>query len=94
MRARRTELQQYDPGVRAARYLTEAKEGVDSARHCDLVDGDFVKERITAWSPKEGYSIAVYEGGDAFAPYQSLQARFILTGARTGCIRMSLGSKK
>lgn len=84
-------VQQYDPGVTAARYLTEAKEGVDAARHCDLVGGDFVKERITAWSPKEGYSIAVYEGGDAFAPFQSQQGRFILTGAQgRTTVRMEL----
>ncbi len=84
-------VQQYDPGVTAARYLTEAKEGVDAARHCDLVDGDFVKERITAWSPEEGYSIAVYEGGNAFAPFQSQEGRFILTDAQGGtAVRMEL----
>ena len=74
-------IQHYDPGVTNAYYISDAKEGVGAARHCDLQVGGYVKERATEWNAGNSYSIEVYEGGEAFAPFERQAARFVLQSA-------------
>lgn len=73
-------IQNYDPGVTNAYYISDTKEGVGAARHCDLEVGGYVKERAIEWNAGDSYSIEVYEGGEAFAPFEKQEARFVLQG--------------
>ena len=59
-------VQEYDGGVAKAFYVSEEREGIGAARHCDLPDGTYVRERIVDWRGGEGYTINVYEDGTEF----------------------------
>ena len=76
-------VQHYDPGVTNAYYLSEAKEGIGAARHCDLLDGGYVKERITDWIPGEAIEMSVYEGTD-IDMFENQDARFTLQDSGQG----------
>jgi hypothetical protein len=54
-------VQTYNPFIQRARILTEARAGIGVTRQCDLVDGTFVRERVTAWHEGDGYSILITE---------------------------------
>ena len=43
-------------------YTSEAKEGLEAARHCDFPDGGYVNERVIEWKPGEGFTLDIYEG--------------------------------
>ena len=73
-------VQHYGPGVTEAYYISDTKEGVGAARHCDLEVGGYVNERATEWNAGDSYVIEVYEGGEAFAPFEKQSARFVLRG--------------
>jgi hypothetical protein len=46
---------------------------------------------MSDWRKRRGWSDSTPEGGDALAPFQSQQGRFILTGAQGGTtVRMEL----
>ncbi len=71
-------VQNYDPMVVNAFYTSDIQEGVGSSRQCDLPEGGYVKERITAWHPGEGYSLDVYEDGEPDSPLENQVAHFAL----------------
>lgn len=73
-----TTIQHYDPMVIQAHYTSYEKEGIGASRHCDLPEGTYVKERITAWQPGQGYTLDVYEDGMPESPFASQQAQFSL----------------
>ena len=77
-------MKDYDAGVVQAYYISEPKIGVGIARHCDLIDGGYVRERVTEWKPGEGYAITVYEGSEVIAPFESQNAIFTLRNAEDG----------
>ena len=71
-------VQNYDPIVVNAFYTSDIKEGVGASRQCDLPEGGYVKERITAWNPGEGYSLNIYEDGEPDSPFENQAAHFAL----------------
>ena len=76
-------VQRYDSGVSKAFYVSEELEGVGAARHCDLPDGTYVRERIVDWREGEGYTINVYEDGTEF-PMSDQTAEFTLQDSADG----------
>ena len=85
-------VKHYDAGVVQAYYISEAKLGVGTARHCDLIDGGYVRERVTEWKPGEGYVITVYEGSEVIAPFESQNAMLMLRDTKEGTsVSMELG---
>jgi uncharacterized protein YndB with AHSA1/START domain len=54
-------VQQYNPTVLSARYLTEQRGGVGAARECRIKPKGVVKERVTAWTPQTAIEIELYE---------------------------------
>ena len=85
-------VQYYDAGVVQAYYISERNLGVGAARHCDLIDGGYVRERVTEWKPGEGYAITVYEGSEVIVPFESQNAIFTLRDAEEGTsVSMELG---
>ena len=79
-------VQQYDPMVIHAHYTSDVKEGVGASRHCDLPEGSYVKERITAWQPGQGYTLNVYEDGMPDSPFMTQDARFSLAENGQGTV--------
>lgn len=54
-------VQDYSPGVAAAQYTTEAREGVGAGRHCDLQGPPgWVEERIVEWQEGESMTIEIF----------------------------------
>lgn len=89
-------VQDYDPFVRRAYFLTEARVGVGAARHCDVIDGTFVRERVTEWREGDGYSITVDEDNQADFPLTDQALEFHLgerDGGTTVEARFSYGLK-
>lgn len=54
-------VQYYNPMVKSTRYISQDREGVGAARHCDLNPKGYVKERVTAWEPKKAIALEAYE---------------------------------
>ena len=52
----------WNPALANSYYTSEAKEGLDVARHCDFPDGGYVKERALEWNPGESFKLEIYEG--------------------------------
>jgi uncharacterized protein YndB with AHSA1/START domain len=71
-------VQNYDPFVVNSFYTSDIKEGVGASRQCDLPEGGYIKERIIAWNPGEGYSLNVYEDGEPDSPLENQYAHFTL----------------
>ena len=59
----------WNPFLSNSYYTSEAKEGLEAARHCDFPDGGYIKERILEWKPGEAYTTEFYEGTVPFASY-------------------------
>ncbi|MCH8870198.1 MAG: SRPBCC family protein [Chloroflexi bacterium] len=43
----------WNPTVAKSYYISEAKEGVGSSRHCEFWDGGYVKECATQWEAEK-----------------------------------------
>ncbi len=71
-----TTVQNYSPGVAAARYTSRHHEGLDARRHCDLRPKGHVEERIVAWQDGEAYTIEIYDGS---LPLREAFGHFSLT---------------
>ncbi len=57
----------WNPFLSNSYYTSEAKEGLEAARHCDFPDGGYVKERTLEWKPGEAFTLDIYEGTVPFA---------------------------
>ena len=57
----------WNPVLSNSYYTSEAKEGLEAARHCDFPDGGYVKERTLEWKPGEAFTLDIYEGTVPFA---------------------------
>ena len=77
-------VQNYDSMVINAFYTSDIKEGVGASRQCDLPEGGYIKERITAWHPGEGYSLFVYEDSEPDSPLENQVAHFALAENEQG----------
>ena len=52
----------WNPALAGSHYTSEAKEGLEAARHCDFPDGGYVKERTLEWNPGESFKLELTEG--------------------------------
>ena len=52
----------WNPALTGSYYTSEAKQGLEAARHCDFPDGGYVKERVLEWNPGESFKVEIYEG--------------------------------
>ena len=52
----------WNPALASSRYTSEAREGLEAARHCDFPDGGYVKEHTLEWNPGESFKLEIYEG--------------------------------
>ena len=57
----------WNPFLSNSYYTSEAKEGLEAARHCGFPDGGYVKERTLEWKPGEALTLDIYEGTVPFA---------------------------
>jgi hypothetical protein len=51
-------------GVKDAHYLDGKRNGVGTARHCDLTDGGYIVERVTHWEDGSGFTYVIDEAKD------------------------------
>ena len=54
-------VQQYNPNVVSAKYISVNQKGVGAARQCDLGKDGVVKERVTEFKENESISMELYE---------------------------------
>ncbi|MBI3525451.1 MAG: SRPBCC family protein [Betaproteobacteria bacterium] len=54
-------VQHYNAGIKHAKYITVAREGIGASRHCDLKPKGWVKERVIAWEPQNAMTMELYE---------------------------------
>ncbi len=52
----------WNPALAGSHYTSEAKQGLEAARHCDFPDGGYVKERALEWNLGESIKLEIYEG--------------------------------
>ncbi len=73
----------WNPLLSNSYYTSEAKEGLEAARHCDFPDGGYVKERTLEWKPGEAFTLDIYEGT---VPFASAHGRYSLVDDGDGTI--------
>ena len=73
----------WNPFLSNSYYTSEAKEGLEAARHCDFPDGGYVKERTLEWKPGEALTLDIYEGT---VPFASAHGGYSLVDDRDGTI--------
>jgi carbon monoxide dehydrogenase subunit G len=66
-------VQEYNPLVASARYLTDKHEGVGAARRCELKPKGWVEERIWDWNPPHviGLEVAASEWPIVFMKWRT-----------------------
>jgi uncharacterized protein YndB with AHSA1/START domain len=74
-------LDRYDPGVTKSEIVTSSREGLGSARRCDLKPGGWFKEKVADWKPNESLSFELFE---CTLPVRSLKHSYTLTPERSG----------
>jgi len=73
----------WNPLLANSHYTSEAKEGLEAARHCDFPDGGYVKERTLEWKPGETITLEIYEGT---VPFTTATGSFSLVEDGDGTI--------
>jgi uncharacterized protein YndB with AHSA1/START domain len=75
-------LERYDPGIAKSEIVTASREGLGSARRCDLKPGGWFKEKVADWRPNEALSFELFE---CSLPVRRLKHSYTLTpdGAAT-----------
>ncbi|MBI5283971.1 MAG: SRPBCC family protein [Chloroflexi bacterium] len=76
-------VQNYSPGVSAARYTSQHREGVGASRHCDLEPKGYVEERTVSWDEGRAYTIEIFDGTPLMI-MKEVFAHFSLAGAERG----------
>ena len=59
----------WNPTIAKSYYISDAREGVGASRHCDFLDGGYVKERATEWESGGLIRLNIYEGSVPFDDY-------------------------
>ena len=54
-------LDHYDPDVAKSEIVTSSRDGLGSARRCDLKPGGWFKEKVADWTPNESLSFELFE---------------------------------
>src|SRR5216684_4279832 len=54
-------LDQYDPGIKKSEVVSVPREGLGSARRCDLTPGGWFKEKVVAFQPHESLTFELFE---------------------------------
>ncbi len=74
-------LDRYDPGVTKSEIITAMRDGLGSARRCDLKPGGWFKEKIADWKPHESLSFELFE---CTLPVRRLKHSYQLTKDASG----------
>lgn len=53
----------YGPGIEASRIINDIPRGLGAMRECVLDDGGIVQERITAYQPRQGFTVEMIDFG-------------------------------
>lgn len=69
-------LDRYDPGIKKSEVVSPSKEGLGSARRCDLTPGGWFKERVVAFEPNESLAFELFE---CTLPVRRLRHSYTLT---------------
>lgn len=54
-------LARYDPGVKHVEVVSDQRDGLGSARRCDLAPGGWFKEKVSDWKPHEAIAFELFE---------------------------------
>jgi ligand-binding SRPBCC domain-containing protein len=76
-------LAQYDPGIERAEIISPERDGLGSARKCELKPGGWFKERVAEWVPSESIAFELFE---CTLPVRSLQHRYTLSRQQGGTL--------
>jgi len=76
-------LDQYDPGVKKSEIVSPSREGLGSARKCDLVPGGWFKERVSEWMPHQALAFDLFE---CTLPVRRLKHSYVLTPEDGGTV--------
>ncbi|HEY2406155.1 MAG TPA: SRPBCC family protein [Polyangiaceae bacterium] len=79
--ARLDGLAEYDPAIAEARIETRERSGLLAERRCELKDGNWFRERVTAWEPERALAFELCE---CSFPVRSLAHRYQLTTENGG----------
>jgi ligand-binding SRPBCC domain-containing protein len=69
-------LDRYDPGVKKSEIVSPSREGLGSARKCDLTPGGWFKEKVSDWQPHEAIAFELFE---CTLPVKRLKHSYTLT---------------
>ncbi len=69
-------LDQYDPGIKKSEVVSVPREGLGSARRCDLTPGGWFKEKVVAFQPHESLTFELFE---CTLPVRRLKHSYTLT---------------
>ncbi|MGH9659438.1 MAG: SRPBCC family protein [Bryobacteraceae bacterium] len=76
-------LDPYDPGITKSEIVTPSREGLGSARRCDLTPGGWFKEKVADWRPNESLSFELFE---CTLPVRRLKHSYTLTPDGSGTL--------
>jgi ligand-binding SRPBCC domain-containing protein len=76
-------LERYDPGVQKSEVVSPTREGLGSARRCDLEAGGWFKEKVTDFKPHEAIAFELFE---CTLPVRRLKHSYTLRGDGKGTL--------
>ena len=79
--ARLDALAEYDPALAESRIETRERSGLGAERRCELKDGNWFRERVTAW---QTHNALAFELCECWFPLRSLAHRYVLTPENGG----------
>jgi len=74
-------VQHYNSGIKHAKYISAAREGIGASRQCDFNPKGWVKERVIAWEPQQAVTMEFYE---STLPIEFMRWRTALAPDGTG----------
>jgi len=76
-------LERYDPGIKNSEIVSPQKDGLGSARRCDLAPGGWFKERVSEWRPNEALAFELFE---CTLPVRKLEHRYVIAPEGDGTL--------
>jgi ligand-binding SRPBCC domain-containing protein len=76
-------LDRYDPGIEKSEVVSPTREGLGSARRCNLEAGGWFKEKVSDWKPHEAIAFELFE---CTLPVKRLKHSYTLTRDEGGTL--------
>ena len=80
----------YVPGLTRTEIVSTQREGAGAQRRVYDEDGDYLEETIIAWREGSGFDLALHQGEDPMAPFDSITFTYALASAGASETRISL----